>query len=134
MNKDDVLAEIQRIVVEEWSANSRPLLLSKLPSRLEEIFDQGYKAALGDKPLKAFIQDNETAAGIRLVQDPVHQARVGVIPGGQEYVFPRSVAPTPSITLADARAFGRVLDAMTAEEQRLLALPAGLVARLLAAR
>jgi hypothetical protein len=68
------------------------------------------------------------------VQDPIHAARVGVVPIGQEYIFSPSAESSSQITPADARAFARVLDAMTAEERRTVALPASFVARLLAAR
>lgn len=134
MEKIDVLAEIRRIVEEEWAANSRPVLLSNLPRTLEQTFGADYKIALEDKTLKTFLQENSEGAGVHLVQDPAHHARVGVIPRDQEYVFAASVASSPPITAADARAFGRVLNAMTAEEQRAVTLQASFVARLLAAR
>lgn len=134
MEKSDVLVEIRRIVEEEWGANSRPVLLSNLPRTLERTFGADYKTALEDKTLKAFLQENSEEAGVNLVQDSAHHARVGAIPRDQEYVFPTSVTSLPSITAADARTFGRILDAMTVEEQRTTTLPASFVARLLAAR
>lgn len=134
MEKNDVLAEIRRIVEEEWAANSRPVLLSNLPRMLENTSGTDYKIALEDKTLKAFVQENSEAADLHLVQDPAHHARIGVIPRGQEYVFAPSVTSSSPITATDARAFGRVLNAMTVEEQRTATLPASFVARLLAAR
>lgn len=134
MEKLDVLAEIRRIVEEEWAANSRPVLLSKLPRTLESTWGMDYRTAIEDKSLKVFLQENADSAGIHLVQDPAHHARVGVVPVGQDYVFAPSVASSTPITAADARAFGRVLGAMTVEEQRTVTLPTSFVARLLAAR
>lgn len=137
MEKSDVLDEIRRIVEDEWNANSRPVLLSNLPRTLERTTGADYKVALEDRTLKAFLQENSEKAGVQLVQDPVHHARVGAIPRDQEYVFlspdTASATSTPPITAADVRIFGRVLDAMTIEEQRTATLPASFVARLLAA-
>ena len=133
MEKGDVLAEVRRIVEEEWAVTSRPVLLSNLPRRLEQTLGPGYKLVLEDKSLKAFLHENGSAADVHLVQDPMHHARVGVIPRGQEFQFLSSPRPSIPITAADARAFGRVIGAMTVEEQQTTTLPVSFVARLLAA-
>lgn len=134
MEATEVLTEIRSFVEDEWASNSRPVLLSSLPTRLERKLGSAYKIILADKGLKAFLQKNSEAAGVRLIQDPVHHARVGVIPRDREYAFPTPASPSSQITAADARAFAKVLDMMTAEEQRAVALPASFVARLLNAK
>lgn len=134
METSEVLAEIGRIVEEEWAANTRPVLLSNLPRALEQSFGSEYKKTFEDKTLKTFLQENAEAARMQLVQDPVHRARVGIIPQEQEYAFPPLPETSAQISAADARAFGRVLSAMTVEEKRIATLPASFVARLLAAR
>lgn len=129
-----VLDNISRIVEDEWARNGRPILLSSLPKMLESEFGVEYRRALGDKGLKAFLQENAEAAGVRLVQDPAHHARVGIVPMNENYVFHPSVESPTQVSAADARAFARVLDAMTADEQQALALPASFVVRLLTAK
>lgn len=134
MTSSEVLVEIRRIVDEEWAAHARPVLLSNLPRSLEQSLGGDYKVVLADKSLKSYLQEHASDAGVKLVQDPVHRARVGVIPAGQQFAFPDPPEAAAQISAADARAFGRVLAAMTAEEQRTSMLPASFVARLLAAR
>lgn len=135
METSELLSEIRQIVDEEWPINRLPVLLSKLPRKLESKFPgSDYKSGTGGKSLKSFLRDNSEVAGVRVVQDPVHSARVGLIPLGEEYEFPPLLDSTSGITAADAQAFARVLDAMTPEEKQAVLLPASFVTRLLAAR
>ena len=134
METSEVLVEIRRIVDEEWATGARPVLLSNLPRSLEQSLGQDYKTVMADKSLKSFLQVHAQEAGVTLVQDPVHRARVGVIPEGRQFTFPTPPETSAQISAADARTFGRVLASMTVEEQRTTMLPASFVARLLAAR
>lgn len=134
METSEVLVEIRRIVDDEWATGARPVLLSNLPRALERSLGQDYKTVLADKSLKSFLQDHAQEAGVKLVQDPVHRARVGVIPESRQFKFPDPPEAAAQISAGDARAFGQVLASMTVEEQRTTMLPASLVARLLAAR
>ncbi|KQM17894.1 hypothetical protein ASF83_02110 [Plantibacter sp. Leaf171] len=135
MESPELLDAIRRIVEEDWSTNKLPVLLSKLPKRIDSLWPgEDYRGALGRKNLKGFLQENATVAGLRLVQDRAHSARVGLIPLNEEYEFPALPAAPPSgITPDDARAFARVIESMTAEEKQTVAFPASFVARLLAA-
>lgn len=134
MDTSDVLVEIRRIAEEEWASHRRPVLLSNLPRSLELSLSQDYKSILADKSLKSFLQDHAQEAGVKIIQDPVHGARVGIIPEGQQFRFPAPPETSEQISGADARAFGRVLASMPLEEQRNTMLPASFVARLLASR
>lgn len=134
METSEVLDETRRIVDEEWATGARPVLLSNLPRSLEQSLGQDYKTVLADKSLKSFLQEHEQEAGVKLVQDPVHRARIGVIPEGRQFAFPAPPETSTQISAADARAFGQVLASMTVEEQRTTLLPASFVARLLTAR
>lgn len=135
MESPELLDAIRRIVEEDWPTNKFPVLLSKLPKRIDSLWPgEDYREALGGKNLKGFLQENAAVAGLRLVQDPAHSARVGLIPLNEEYEFPALPAAPPSgITPDDARAFARVIESMTAEEQQAVTFPASFVARLLAA-
>lgn len=134
MGTSEVLAEIRRIVNEEWDARARPVLLSNLPRSLEQPLGEDYRAALADRSLKSFLQEHAQEAGLKLVQDAEHRARVGVIPEGQQFKFASRPASSAQINVEDARAFGRVLESMTDEEQQATILPTSFVARLLATR
>ena len=135
METSELLTEIRQIVDEEWPTNRLPVLLSNLPRKLESKFPGvDYKDATGGKSLKSFLRENAEVAGVRVVQDPAHSARVGLVPLGEEYEFPPLLASVSGNTAADAQAFARVLDAMTSEEKQAVMLPASFVSRLLAAR
>ena len=135
MEMSDVLDAIRQIVDEEWPAKGLPVLLSNVPRKLESRFPESdYREVLGGKSLKSILRENSAVAGVRLVQDPAHSARVGLIPIDQEYEFPPLPAASHSaITAADALAFARVLETMSAEEKQAVMLPASFVSRLLAA-
>lgn len=135
METPELLEAIRRVVEEDWPKYKFPVLLSKLPKRIDSWFPGvDYRESLGGKSLKGFLQENATVAGLRLVQDPAHSARVGLIPLDEEYEFPPlPAAPLTGITSDDARAFVRVIETMTAEEKQAVAFPASFVARLFAA-
>lgn len=135
METSELLSEIGQIVDEEWSTTRLPVLLSNLPRKLASKFpDVDYKEATDGKSLKSLLRENSEVAGVRLVQDPVHSARVGLVPLGEDYEFPPLLPSASGITAADAQAFARVLGSMTPEEKQAVMLPASFVSRLLAAR
>lgn len=135
METKELLDAVSRIAEEEWATKRLPVLLATFPQKLKGALpDDNYKDVLGEQSLKSFLQANSLLAGITVVQDPAHPARVGFIPVGQSYVFPSSPTSGLGITSADAQAFARVLNEMTLEEKRSVVFPAGFVSRLLAAR
>ncbi|MBC9936930.1 MULTISPECIES: hypothetical protein [unclassified Leucobacter] len=132
MNDTDILEKIEQATVASWEENARPLLLSALPKLLLTKYEIDVKAVLGERGMKAFIQDNHEQANIKIIQDPTHHARVGVIPVTAEYTFPTSEASTAAdLSANDVKAFGKVLRSMTLAEQRTVVFPATFVARLL---
>lgn len=135
MEKSQLLDEVRLIVEDAWPTTRLPVLLSNMPKKLESKFSGvGYKQALGGMSLKSFLLENSEVAGVRVVQDPAHSARVGLIPLGEDYEFPPLRSASSGIAAADAQAFARVLNAMTTEEKRTVMLPASLVSRLLSSR
>lgn len=134
MEKNFILSKIRQIVDTEWANTNRPVLLSALPPILEREVGKDYKPAIADKSLKTFILENSENSGIRIVQDPEHHARIGVVPFDQEYSYPSTNSPVLHISATDAQAFARVLNTLNTDEQKSLLLPASLVARLITAR
>lgn len=87
MNVDDLKAAIEKETTEYWKNNKKPLLLSGLVPHLES-HNFRLKDVIGEQRIKDFIQQTSSkGADYKLIVDPVHKAKVGVIPSNESYSY-----------------------------------------------
>jgi len=133
MKKEELLATLSTIAQEYWDAHQLPVLLSQLPKELEQRSQADYKSLLDSGSLKSFIKETQADGGYRLVEHPVHRAKVGIVPTGVEFEFSINANPqlVDGLSRQDIEGFSRVLHSLTSDELRSISLPASLVVRLL---
>jgi hypothetical protein len=135
MNIDDLSTALREITQDQWGKFQQPILLSDLPSKLQEKLEADYKEIIGGKSLKSFIQNSGTDKGYRLVEHPTQRARLGLVPDGIAFEF--SVEETKEMTVSskltkqDIDGFVKVLECLSPEELRRVSLPASLFVKLL---
>lgn len=92
--REKLLTAILELVQDHWSKNSQPLLTSTLGVQLREKgFD--YKDILEGGTLKEFLARHSDK--VEIAQHPVHHAKVGVFPAGENYAFPSENDVSPAI-------------------------------------
>lgn len=133
MDANELSNALRQIAESFWDENARPLFLSALPRALLQRLGVDYKDALVNESLKAFILRTGQQSGYRLVEHPKQRAKLGIVPSNVTFEFELEEASprTLNITRKDVEAFARVLMALSAEERKLIAIPADAVARLL---
>ncbi|GHG73588.1 hypothetical protein GCM10010919_26490 [Alishewanella longhuensis] len=123
---------IQSVTQDYWNIHQKPLLLSGLPKMLAKDCPD-LQSCLNGKRLKDFISETAKAGGYKLVEHPLQQAKVGVVPFESEYSFsdvsdlPVKVRSTQSATLA----FLRVLESLPENEADKVVIPMSVLIKLL---
>src|SRR5690554_4425428 len=99
MTIEEFKNKLENLTADYWAKNKKPLLLSGLIPMLER---DGVllSEVIGDVRIKEFIQQTSGKdAGYKLVIDPAHNARVGVIPSNESYSYLNTINTNSSIAL-----------------------------------
>lgn len=99
MTIEEFKNKLEKLTADYWAKNKKPLLLSGLIPMLER---DGVllSEVIGDVRIKEFIQQTSGKdAGYKLVIDPAHKARVGVIPSNESYSYLNTINTNSSIVL-----------------------------------
>lgn len=135
MNVDDLSSALREIAQDHWKIIQQPVLLSGVPTRLQEKLGGDYKEVLGGESLKSFIKTSGSKNGYQLVEHPTQRAKLGLIPGDVVFEFPedeaKDVPLSSALTKQDIDGFVKVLKCLTAEELTRVTLPASLLVKLL---
>jgi len=131
MDEKGLITLIAAIACNIWRDEKQPLLISNIPRHLA---DTDFRSVLGDEGIKSFVSRTRSEGGYKLVEDPGHKARVGIIPAKETFEFPTN-ARQP---IADEKHKGEVLlrfldlvGELSDEEQRSVVIPANVIAKLL---
>ena len=131
MDEKSLIASLSQTTQNTWRDEKRPVLISNIP-RLFSGAD--FRSVIGEEGVKAFVKRTSAAGGYKVVEDPNHKARIGIIPAGETFEFPEliPVAPPENKRTGEALlAFLNVLGDLTAEEQRSVVIPVDVIVRLL---
>lgn len=81
-----VKESIKAVASDYWKTHEKPLLLSNLPAVLEAKAPN-FKSILGSQSLKSFIKQNAIEMDVRLIEHPIHKAKVAVAPSTVTFDF-----------------------------------------------
>lgn len=127
---------LQTLTQEYWDANQRPLLLSQLPVLLRDR-QIDFRTTLGDKSLKSFVTRVADANHFKVVIDPTHKAKIGLIPDSVAYEFPIEVLPSQTNAVSeissaqnDAVVLLGILSKLDAADLEKIDIPVSVLAKL----
>jgi len=139
MEQNEKLADALKAIAEKfWEENQKPVLLSNLPPKLNEIIPN-YKELLKGKSLKRFIKESGDEFGCKLIEHPIHKAKVAIAPLASAYLFPDET-DIPEITSSNAKegnadkiiiSFLRELKKLSQEDIEKIELPVSVIVKLL---
>jgi hypothetical protein len=134
-DQNKVATTIKAISDKHWAERNSPVLLSALPPILEKEAPD-FRAVLGARTLKAFIQETGVATGYKLVEHTTQRARVGVVPLAVDYAFPSEPAgPVRTISVKSNQeatlAFFRALATLPDADLDNVIIPASVMVKLL---
>lgn len=124
-----------------WDSPKKVLLLADVPSELKEHQLPNYRDILGEKRLKAFAAETQSADGYKLIQHPNQKAKLGLVPYEAEFEFADGVEDEPvlkrpkhlpSNTRRTTLEFLAIVNSLPQNDQSEIVIPARIVARLLA--
>ena len=131
MNEDDLISQIAQLVQDTWANESKPVLISNIPRLLA---GTAFRTVIGDEGVKAFVARTCAAGKYEIVEDPVHKARIGLVPAGVAYSFP-PLAPRDASRAGKggdiALSFLKLLGELTVEDQRSVVIPVDVLVKLL---
>ncbi|RZU36810.1 hypothetical protein EV700_3282 [Fluviicoccus keumensis] len=135
MDQNLLETAVKEICDSYWASRQVPVLLSGLPSMLQEKIPN-FRALLGVRTLKVFLQETGGNAGYKLVEHPSQKARIGVIPAAEEYVFPSEPQTSTKTIKDDVRqeavlAFLRELSKLPDSELDKVNIPVSVLVKLL---
>lgn len=129
--KDALKKEIVNILKKRWEQSKEPFLLSKIPSMVNDV---SYKDALAGQSLKNFINETSGEDSYRIVEDPKHKARIGIVPFGEAYANPETTNnKTTKITLNNKDIlvdFLKLLSSLPDEDLDSIVIPARILVKL----
>lgn len=99
MTKEELQSKLEKLTCDYWDKNQKPLLLSGLVPAIER---EGILLSdvIGEVRIKEFIkQTSYEGAGYKLVVDPIHKARIGIIPSKENYSYSGRVDTSSNATL-----------------------------------
>lgn len=132
MDASSLISSIAEIVCRTWRDERQPLLISNIPRHFA---GTDFRFVLGEEGVKSFVSRTCDQGGYKLVEDPNHKARVGVIPVGENYEFPTSAkqpVPEEKHRGETMLKFLNLLGELSEEEQRSVVIPVNVIAKLLA--
>ena len=137
MDTQSFTKALASITQDFWNTHQKPLLLSNLPSYVQQQNIHNYKEILGAEPLKAFVTKAAGPTTFQVVTHPAHKARIGLIPASETYTFPEEPAidsPLASHTQPhqtnDAIALLAILSKLSDEELEKVVIPVYVLTRL----
>lgn len=129
--KDALKKKIIDSLNNRWKEVEEPFLLSKIPSILN---DMDYKSVLGGQSLKDFINETSGEDGYKLIEDPRHKARVGIIPFGGSYTYQENINNKQVKNMSNNKDvlvdFLRLLSSLPDEDLNSIVIPARVLAKL----
>jgi hypothetical protein len=131
MDEKSLISKIAEIATSTWEEDKEPLLISNIPRHL---VGTDFRSVLGEEGVKSFVSRTCAEGGYKLVEDPSHKARVGIIPTEETYQFLASTKQP----VADQKRKGEtvlrfleLLSELSEEEQRSVVIPVNVIGKLL---
>lgn len=128
----ELFSVIQSVAKEYWDSYEKPLLLSGLPRLLSSQCGD-FQSKLAGKRLKDYILDTSDVGGYKLVEHPLKEAKIGIIPADASYVFPD--IETAQVKIKNNRAatlaFLSALDSLSLEDVDKVVIPTSILIKLL---
>lgn len=131
MTEQDLIATIAQIMGKAWQEENEPLLISNIPRHLA---GTDFRSVLGEEGVKSFVSRTCAQGGYKLVEDPIHKARVGIIPANEDYKFPMDTQPPIAEQKGKgetALRFLELLSELSEDEQRSVVIPVNVICKLL---
>lgn len=131
MDSDSLILSIAELARTTWQRDKQPLLISNIP---RQIPDKDFRAVLGTEGVKGFVARTCDAGKYKLVEDPNHKARVGIIPADETYEFPTSTKHPVAGEKHKGetmRRFLELLGELSENEQRSVVIPINVITKLL---
>ena len=129
----DIIEALLKVTNEHWMRSKTPLLLSSVPGALEAEGISEYKSHTGDANLKTFVKSASATGKFKVVEHPIHRAKIGLVPAGERFEFSDSNndQARSELTRTDLEGFVRVLRTLSRDELSRLNVPASILMRLL---
>ena len=132
MDEQSLISSIAEIARNTWLNEKQPVLISNIPRQLGS---PDFRAVLGKESLKNFLSRTRSEGNYKFVEDPLHKARIGIVPAGETYEFSTtSQQPTVVEEKYKGETMLRFLDLLldlSEEDQRSVVIPLNVVAKLL---
>lgn len=135
MTRDKLIQRIGHLVEKYWAETSTPFLLSALPPSLEEENIE-LASIIGPVRLKDFLErsSEEPSAQYKLVIDPVHNARIGLIPKQADFSYPVTTGKDPKNYNNITMEFLKLIENLPKEDADQIIIPVRILAKLLHSR
>lgn len=134
MIAESLKEKIKILADDHWQDKKKPLLLSGLVPKLESK-ELSLTEVLGGKKIKQFIEETSgVESGYKLVIDPVHRARIGVIPNNENYEYNTDIDTATNKLISQREitmSFLNIIKQLPQEEAEKVNIPTHVLAKLL---